>query len=234
MLLINASERQQTMSGNGKKLRDHTYGNGRRGSQSNGRSTNSPVKVLAASDRTPEGDETREPEDLDLGQGSWVSEAISSCGAGEGRDTETPRSSQLRCSDCATLVHELSNRMTTVLLNAQLLEWKLPPYSRLKRPVLEVERNAQRGGELLKQLRHQFGESASRSGTAARPVQSRAGALTVVTAQEPSVSTAANLPRHLAAVAAAPGFPPGPAELTLNCDPCTSGFFPKGDDGNER
>ncbi len=222
------------MSGNGKKLRDNTYGNGRRGSQSKrrpaSRATDSQVKVLAASDGTPDGDEGKELEDLDLGQSSWVSEAISSCGAGEGRDAKTPRSSQLRCNDCAGLVHELSNTMTAVLMNAQLLEWKLPPYSRLKRPVLEVERNAQRGGELLKRLRHQFGESASQPGQ----WPSKADALTVVTAQEPSVSTTVSLPRHLAAGAAAPGFSTGPTELTLGCDPCTSSFFPKGDDGNER
>jgi hypothetical protein len=214
------------MSGNGQRSRDRTRLEGRRNqlpsrrTGSNG--ADSPVKVVAASDGTPKGDEAIEAQDLDLDQGSWASEAISSCGAGEGRDTETPRSSQLRCNHCADLVHQLSNTMTAVLMNAQLLEWKLPPYSRLKRPVLEVERNAQRGAELLKRLRQQFGKNASPPEAAAGQWR-RAGALTAVTAQEPA-----------AGAATAPGFSTEPAELTVDCDPCTSSFFPKGDDGNER
>jgi hypothetical protein len=37
-----------------------------------------------------------------------------------------------------------------------VLEWKLPSYSRLKRNLHEIERNAQRGGELVKRLlKHQ-------------------------------------------------------------------------------
>jgi hypothetical protein len=39
-----------------------------------------------------------------------------------------------------------------VLLNTQVMEWKLPSYSRLKRNLHEVQRNAQRGGELTKRL----------------------------------------------------------------------------------
>lgn len=56
---------------------------------------------------------------------------------------------------------------------------------------------------------------------------------TVVTAREPSATRAgmANLPPNLAS---APGFSIEMAKLTLDCDPCTSSFFPKGDDGNER
>jgi len=57
---------------------------------------------------------------------------------------------------CADTVHELANVMTAVLMNSQVLDWKLPPYSRLKRPVREIERNAQRGGELLKRLQRQL------------------------------------------------------------------------------
>ncbi len=61
----------------------------------------------------------------------------------------------------AETVHALSNVMTAVLMNSQVLDWKLPPYSRLKRLVREIERNAQRGGELLKQLQRQLGPVAS-------------------------------------------------------------------------
>lgn len=54
----------------------------------------------------------------------------------------------------ADTLHELANAVTVLLVNAQVLEWKLPPYSRLKRPVREIERHAQRGGALLKRLLH--------------------------------------------------------------------------------
>lgn len=46
--------------------------------------------------------------------------------------------------------------MTVILMNAQVVGWKLPPYSHLKRSVREIERSAQRGGELLKGLLRQF------------------------------------------------------------------------------
>ncbi len=76
----------------------------------------------------------------------------SSCGDGEGHAGETACPSHFPCNGCADVLHELSNVMTGVLTNAQVLGWKLPPYSHLKRSVREVERNAQRGGELLKRL----------------------------------------------------------------------------------
>ena len=53
-------------------------------------------------------------------------------------------------------MHELANSMTAVLINAQVLEWKLPPYSRLKRPVREIELHARRSGALLKRLLREF------------------------------------------------------------------------------
>ncbi len=144
---------------------------------------------------------------------------------------EMPRSSQLRCSDCAGLVHELSNTVTAVLMNAQLLGWRLPPYSRLKRPVLELERNAQRSSELLKRLSRQFGDNA------VEPDGGMEWSGRTLPAQEPpwSAATTANLPPcPLATAAVAPDFSADPPELTLDCDPCTSRTFPKGDDGNER
>jgi hypothetical protein len=55
-------------------------------------------------------------------------------------------------SECAELLHGLNNVFVGMLLNAQVLEWKLPSYSRLKRNLHEIERNAQRGGELVKRL----------------------------------------------------------------------------------
>lgn len=76
----------------------------------------------------------------------------SSCGEHEGHAEEKACPSSSSCGECAEALHELANLMTGVLVNAQVLGWKLPPYSHLKRPVREVERNAQRGGELLKRL----------------------------------------------------------------------------------
>jgi hypothetical protein len=84
----------------------------------------------------------------------------SSCGDDEGHATQETCPSYSSCSDCAEVLHELSNVMTGVLTNAQMLGWKLPPYSHLKRPVREVERNAQRGGELLKRLINRCAEKA--------------------------------------------------------------------------
>jgi hypothetical protein len=56
------------------------------------------------------------------------------------------------CSDCAEILLGLNNALAGTLLNAQVMEWKLPSHSRSKRYVHEIERNAQRGGELVKQL----------------------------------------------------------------------------------
>jgi hypothetical protein len=85
-------------------------------------------------------------------QQNYKPAAISSCSETEERMPEGARSSPLPCNSCSELLHQLSNSMTAVLMNAQVVGWKLPPYSHLKRPVRELERNAQRSGELLKQL----------------------------------------------------------------------------------
>jgi len=42
--------------------------------------------------------------------------------------------------ECAELLHGLNNVLVGMLLNAQVLEWKLPSYSRLKRNLHEIER----------------------------------------------------------------------------------------------
>lgn len=56
------------------------------------------------------------------------------------------------CEDCGELLHGLNNALASVLPNAQVMAWKLPSYSRSKRYLHEIERNAQRGGELVKRL----------------------------------------------------------------------------------
>ena len=84
----------------------------------------------------------------------------SSCGDCEGHVLveETACPSPFRCGECSDVLHELSNVMTGVLTNAQLLGWKLPPYSHLKRAVRELERGAQRSAALMKRLRERCPE----------------------------------------------------------------------------
>src|SRR5664279_5533149 len=57
--------------------------------------------------------------------------------------------------ECGAILHGLNNVLAAMLLNAQVLEWKLPSYSRSRRYLHEIERNAQRGGELVKRLLRQ-------------------------------------------------------------------------------
>ena len=157
-------------------------------------------------------------------------------GPGNGDNEESavpaPRPSHAGRAFTDTL-HELANAVTAVVVNAQVLEWKLPPYSRLKRPAREIERHAQRGGALLKRLLHQL------EGTKEADLESRRqapflqghrlGNSTAVTDPGPDTTAeeAAKLPPP------AP-WPPAPGSgfssesgLTSLCDPCTSAFFPK-------
>jgi len=126
---------------------------------------------------------------------------VSSCGDREGRVSLSACPSQLPRAGCAELVHELSNLVTAVLLNAQMLEWKLPPYSHIKRPIREMARNAQRASELLRRL---TGRCAGAGQGLSAPVggAGRDGGSA-----------------HRASV-----------DLTAECDPCTSSVFPKRDD----
>src|ERR1019366_4541724 len=68
---------------------------------------------------------------------TWDDESSQISSAGQGREERDPGnscSSRAFNAGCATQVHELANTTTAVLMNAQVLGWKLPPYSRLKRP----------------------------------------------------------------------------------------------------
>ncbi len=56
----------------------------------------------------------------------------------------------------AGTLHELANSVTALLINTQVLDWKLPLYSHLKRPVREIERHAQRCSALVKRLLGKF------------------------------------------------------------------------------
>ncbi len=153
----------------------------------------------------------------------------------EERDPGNPRPSRAFSGDCADLVHELANTTTVVLMNAQVLAWKLPPYSRLKRPLREIERNAQRGGELMKQLLSRLAADTTEPASEPRPCgdASRLGSTNTVTAQEPGIDSgnAVNLPPRMNSHPA-PVFSSGPqANSQPDVMPALA-RFPKRDDGN--
>ncbi len=146
----------------------------------------------------------------------------------EDRDVAAPHISHAGC-DCTDAMHELANSMTAVLINAQALEWRLPPYSRLKRPAREIELHARRSEALLKRLLRAFEthvpEEARQEFCRLVPFSPQATA--AVTAQGPGGWRGG----ETAAPMRSPSVP-GPAfapetELTSICDPCTSTFFPK-------
>jgi hypothetical protein len=62
------------------------------------------------------------------------------------------RPSPIACEACVEVLHDLNNAFAGVLMNAQVLDCKLPSYSRSKRYIHEIERSAQRGSALLKRL----------------------------------------------------------------------------------
>jgi hypothetical protein len=156
-----------------------------------------------------------------LDQGSGLCEAMdSSCGDSEGRVSDTACPSQL-----SALLHDLSNLMTGILLNAQVLEWKLPPYSHLKRPVREMTRNAQRGSELMKRLQRLGTQIGHAEAQAVTLVGNGSGV------KLPSPKTERPDP----AVARVDTVLPNQVlDLTATCDTRTSNAFPKRDDRDGR
>ncbi|MGD0930828.1 MAG: hypothetical protein ABR902_09265 [Candidatus Korobacteraceae bacterium] len=151
-------------------------------------------------------------------EGDGQYEAVgSSCGDCKGRAPEIARPLRLQCSDCEVLLHELSNVVTGVLMNAQVLEWKLPPYSHMKRSIREVERNAQRGGELLKRLMRRLAPGEGMS-EAADVSGAAIGAVPTCVSRELTGKRMGDTA----------------LDLTGDCDPRTSGVFPKRDDGDKR
>jgi hypothetical protein len=95
------------------------------------------------------------------------------------------------CNGCDEILHRLNNVLASMLLNAQVMEWKLPSYSRSRRYLHEIERNAQRGGELVKQLLQQLGTRCPadlHDSRSCGDAPSRAGANGAVSSQEPNVT----------------------------------------------
>ena len=164
-----------------------------------------------------------------------VREMSSAGQAREERDQGNLRSSRASCDECADLMHELANTATAVLMNIQVLGWKLPPYSRLKRPLREIERNAQRGGELVKRLLSRVNpDEAGPENEKSCVHVPRLGLTNTVMAQEPGVDSgsAVNLP---------PRMNSHPAPVFSQIEKANSQHdvmvalarFPKRDDGNE-
>ncbi len=145
---------------------------------------------------------------------------------GDGEDGEAERSVSLKTG--RDTMHELANSMGALLMNAQLLGWRLPPYSRLKRSVREIERHAQRSAALLKLLLREFEIKRAAQEVCGRVPCGR-GTMAAVTGQglEATEPGPAKLPApEPSSVAPNPGLC-FPTELTSMCDPCTSDLFPK-------
>jgi hypothetical protein len=164
---------------------------------------------------------------------------ISSVGQGrEERDPGLSCSSRAFEVEFADLLHQLANTTTGVLIHAQMLGLKLPPYSHLRRPLREIERNAQRGGELMKSLLRRLMPDATDTTNdheiTRRVADCNPGLKDAVTAQEPDTDSgnAENLPRLRNSGPASGFFAAEPAmlkaELTSRCDRCTSTFPKKG------
>jgi hypothetical protein len=94
--------------------------------------------------------------------------------------------SRLSIDSCAVILRDLEHAIAGMLVNAQVMEWKLPPYSHAKRYVREIERNAQRSAELVKQVMRKLAIVDERQ-QVCEEVPDFTGAMAAVTAQEPNV-----------------------------------------------
>ena len=72
--------------------------------------------------------------------------------SGEKNVQESSWPSPLAAESTIELLHDLNNVFAAVVTNAQVLDGKLPSYSRSKRYIHEIERGAQRGTALIKRL----------------------------------------------------------------------------------
>jgi len=133
---------------------------------------------------------------------------VTSLGQSGGESTPVIVPSPLAADYTAEALHALSNAFASVLLNAQVLDGKMPSYSRAKRYVHEIERSAQRGGALLKRLLERFPAEAAGSAETEfgfREVPPVAERTAVVAGQGPTA--AAEVALHFAPSAAAHAAP---------------------------
>lgn len=98
----------------------------------------------------------------------------------------------------AELLHGLNNVLVAVLLSAQVMEWKLPSYSRLKRHLHEIERNAQRGGELVKRLLNRIDASPREAPSGCESIGGACGLEAAVIAAAAAETKAVALPERRA------------------------------------
>lgn len=85
-----------------------------------------------------------------------ISSQVASYGSERATDA-TEAVSAARLQEYRALLGQLRQALSGTLTNAQVMQWKLDPYSRIRRYVREIERNAQRGAEVLKQLEERLG-----------------------------------------------------------------------------
>lgn len=61
-------------------------------------------------------------------------------------------SATVSANELGEILHGLNNVLVSIVLNAQIMEWKLPSYSLMRRNTHEIQRSARRAGVLLKRL----------------------------------------------------------------------------------
>lgn len=140
-------------------------------------------------------------------------EPVASLGQlGDESAESSSHNSPLTCANWVAVLHDLNNVFAAVLINAQVMECKLPSYSRSKRYIHEIERGAQRGGALLKRLLGQIagecdGTIPVGQGCISASVPPASGCVAMVTTQEPPVAEKAVRPMPPSSAAnAAPVF----------------------------
>ncbi len=115
---------------------------------------------------------------------------------------------------CMEALHDLNNVFAAVLMNAQVLDGKLPSYSRSKRYIHEIERSAQRGGALIKRLLVRLAADAGENFVGGGPELARVppvvGSMVVASqgptaAGEDGIAIASSLSAHAAPVFGATG-----------------------------
>ena len=156
---------------------------------------------------------------LDLGNRQNEIPQVDSLGQSDGEDTQ-PASQPLPLAteSWIELLRGLNDTFAAVLMNAQVLDGKLPSYSRSKRYIHEIERSAQRGGVQLKRLLDRLPCHGSQAGNdefaseRVPPVVPVAERIAVVASQGPTAVTSALDFAPSVSAHAAPDFRSAPAD----------------------